>query len=218
MKKYRFFFAISLAVVGCQDYENDIETLNSQITSLSSQLDGLTDVVSDYALLKDKVNPLETKIESIEAEIKENTDALIELGKMNEADDYVPPEDTAAPSIDLFLKKHHNTAWIMTEGSYTEHTLFYNSEESFIKFYDSLSFCDNSSQSVIVAEDQYELYIETSLVASENSNRVTFKRQDSFFIDGKGEYMVRDTEGKYIDTLYRATQSANALWSLWECN
>lgn len=213
MKKYRFFFAISLAVVGCQDYENDIETLNSQITSLSSQLDGLE---SDYALLKDKVNPLESKVESIEAEIKENTDSIEEI--KSKGGDYVPPEDPAAPSPKFFLKRHHNTAWIMTEGSYTEHTLFYNSEESFIKFYDSLSFCDNSSQSVIVAESQYELYIETSLVASENSNRVTFKRQDSFFDDVKGEYMVRETEGKYIDTLYRATQSANALWSMWECN
>tara|TARA_B100001093_G_scaffold94643_1_gene86802 strand:+ start:546 stop:845 length:300 start_codon:yes stop_codon:yes gene_type:complete len=99
----------------------------------------------------------------------------------------------------------------MTEGSYTEHTLFYNSEESFIKFYDSLSFCDNSSQSVIIAQNQYELIIETSLVASENSNRISFKH-NSFFNDwGKGEYMVRETEGKYTDTLYRATQSANAL-------
>ena len=66
-KKYRVFFAISLAVVGCQDYEDDLETLNSQIASLSSQLDG---VVSDYALLKDKVNPLEAQIESIEAQVK----------------------------------------------------------------------------------------------------------------------------------------------------
>tara|TARA_B100001093_G_scaffold94643_1_gene86801 strand:+ start:328 stop:546 length:219 start_codon:yes stop_codon:yes gene_type:complete len=63
----------------------------------------LTDVVSDYALLKDKVNPLESKVESIEAEIKENTAALIELSKSNEAD-YVLPEDTAAPSPDFFLK------------------------------------------------------------------------------------------------------------------
>ena len=214
MKKYRFFFAISLAVVGCQDYDDQYESLENQIIALEMQLDGLTDVVSDYALLKDKVTPLEGQIDSLNAQIKENASALNALEVAIDFDDV---DETDPISIDLFLKKHHNTAWIMTEGSYTEHTLFYNSEESFIKFYDSLSFCDNSSQSVIVAEGQYELYIETSLVASENSNRVTFKRQDSFFIEGKGEYMVRET-GIYKDTLYRATQSANALWSLWECN
>ena len=83
MKKYRFFFAISLAVVGCQDYDDQYSSLESQISALETQLDGLTDVVSDYALLKDKVNPLETKIESVEtqmdslnAQIKENAYAL----------------------------------------------------------------------------------------------------------------------------------------------
>lgn len=110
----------------------------------------------------------------------------------------------------------------MTEESYTEHTLFYNFEESFIKFYDSLSFCDNSLQSVILQQNQTSLYIETSLVASKNSNRILFTH-NSFYGDyANGEYMVRETmvgeTGIYKDTLYRAKKKAEALWSLWECN
>ena len=185
--------------------------MNSQIASLSSQLDG---VVSDYALLKDKVNPLEAQIESIEAQVKENASAFDNaIGDIGFNDVDVPDPISSDP----FLKTHHDTAWIMTEESYTEHTLFYNFEESFIKFYDSLSFCDNSLQSVILQQNQTSLYIETSLVASKNSNRILFTH-NSFYGDyANGEYMVRET-GIYKDTLYRAEKKAEALWSLWECN
>ena len=121
-----------------------------------------------------------------------------------------------------FLKTFHNTAWIMTEESYTDYTLFYNFEESFIKFYDSLSFCDNSSQSVIQIQNQTSLYIETSLVGSKNSNRILFTHCLFYGDCANGEYMVRETmageTGVYKDTLYRAKSKAEALWSLWECN
>ena len=221
-KKYQVFFAISLAVVGCQNYDDDLETLNSQIASLSSQLDGLTDVVSDYALLKDKVNPLEdqiqsieTQMDSIEAQVKENASAFDNFA--------IEFDDEPDPLIyEPFLKTFHNTAWIMTEESYTDYTLFYNFEESFIKFYDSLSFCDNSSQSVIQQQNQTSLYIETSLVGSKNSNRIIFTHCLSYGDCANGEYMVRETmageTGVYKDTLYRAKNEAEALWSLWECS
>ena len=220
MKKL-FLLPILFLVLGCQDYNNNAEfdDLNSQIAALSSQVAGLAQVQSDLASLAGTVATLQSTVASTATAI-EGLDGLAEAVAAIQAAaaDVATSEEVSAISDDLdsaegdladllanssFLKIHDNTAWKMIEETFTEYTLFYNSEESFIKVYDFS--CNDSLQSNKITD------LDTALVVDLNSNTVTFQ----YFADG--EYMVR-TEGTYRDTLYRVESTADALWSELGCD
>ena len=226
MKKL-FLLSILFLVIGCQDYNNNTEfdDLNSQIAALSSQVAGLAQVQNDLASLAERVALLESTVNNFEdaidtivsdrlADIQADIDAI-----ETAVADVASYEEVSAISDDLdsaegdladllanssFLKIHDNTAWKMIEETFTEYTLFYNSEESFIKVHD-FNGCNDSLQSNKITD------LDTVLVVDLNSNTVTFQ----YFADG--EYMVR-TEGTYRDTLYRVESTADALWSELGCD
>ena len=225
MKKL-FLLSILFLVIGCQDYNNNTEfdDLNSQIAELSTQVAGLAQIQNDLASLAGRVALLESTVNNFEdaidtivsdrlADIQADIDAI-----ETAVADVASYEEVSAISDDLdsaegdladllanssFLKIHDNTAWKMIEETFTEYTLFYNSEESFIKVYDFS--CNDSLQSNKITD------LDTVLVVDLNSNTVTFQ----YFADG--EYMVR-TEGTYRDTLYRVESTADALWSELGCD
>ena len=225
MKKL-FLLPILFLVLGCQDYNNEqqFDDLNSQIAELSSQVAGLAQVQSDIASLagrvealqstvNDLVDSIDTAISDELADIKADIDAIEaavpDVASSEEVSAISDEVDAAESDLaDLlanssFLKIHDNTAWKMIEETFTEYTLFYNSEESFIKVYDFS--CNDSLQSNKITD------LDTALVVDLNSNTVTFQ----YFADG--EYMVR-TEGTYRDTLYRVESTADALWSELGCD
>lgn len=208
--------AIALAAVGCQNYDDQFDDLNSQIAALSSQVAGLAQVQSDLASLAGTVSSLQSTVASTATAIEgldglaENVAAIQEsVNETSSSEDLGPTDAEASDLTDLilsdssFLEIHDNTAWKMIEGTFTEYTLFYNSEESFIKVYDFS--CDDSLQSNNLGD------LDTSLIVDLNSNTVIYE----YFADG--EYMVR-TEDIYRDTLYRVEITADALWSELGCD
>ena len=219
MKKL-FLLPILFLVLGCQDYNNDqFDDVDSQIAALSAQVAGLAQVQSDLASLAGTVASLQSTVASTATAI-EGLDGLAEAVAAIQAAvaDVASYEEVSAISDEVdaaeddladllanssFLKIHDNTAWKMIEETFTEYTLFYNSEESFIKVYDFS--CNDSLQSNKITD------LDTALVVDLNSNTVTFQ----YFADG--EYMVR-TEGTYRDTLYRVESTADALWSELGCD
>ena len=225
MKKL-FLLPILFLVLGCQDYNNNAEfdDLNSQIAALSSQVAGLAQIQSDLASLAGRVEAFQSTVNSLEdaidtivsdrlADIQADIDAIetavADVASYEEVSSLSDDLDAAEGDLaDLlanssFLEIHDNTAWKMIEETFTEYTLFYNSEESFIKVYDFS--CNDSLQSNKITD------LDTVLVVDLNSNTVTFQ----YFADG--EYMVR-TEGTYRDTLYRVESTADALWSELGCD
>ena len=218
MKKL-FLLPILFLVIGCQNHDDQFDDLNSQIAALSSQVAGLAQVQSDLASLAGTVASLQSTVASTATAI-EGLDGLAEAVAAIQAAvaDVASYEEVSAISDEVdaaeddladllanssFLKIHDNTAWKMIEETFTEYTLFYNSEESFIKVYDFS--CNDSLQSNKITD------LDTVLVVDLNSNTVTFQ----YFADG--EYMVR-TEGTYRDTLYRVESTADALWSELGCD
>ena len=222
MKKL-FLLPILFLLHSCQNYDDQFDDLNSQIAALSSQVAGLAQVQSDLASLAGTVSSLQSTVASTATAI-EGLDGLAEnVAAIQESfadvatseevsaisDEVDAAEDDLADllAISSFLKIHDNTAWKMIEETFTEYTLFYNSEESFIKVYDFS--CNDSLQSNKITD------LDTALVVDLNSNTVTFQ----YFADG--EYMVRTevrTEGAYRDTLYRVESTADALWSELGCD
>ena len=225
MKKL-FLLPILFLVLGCQDYNNNAEfdDLNSQIAALSSQVAGLAQIQSDLASLAGRVEAFQSTVNSLEdaidtivsdrlADIQADIDAIetavADVASYEEVSSLSDDLDAAEGDLaDLlanssFLEIHDNTAWKMIEETFTEYTLFYNLEESFIKVYDFS--CNDSLQSNKITD------LDTVLVVDLNSNTVTFQ----YFADG--EYMVR-TEGTYRDTLYRVESTADALWSELGCD
>ena len=218
MKKL-FLLPILFLVIGCQNHDDQHDGLNSQIAALSAQVAGLAQVQSDLASLAGTVASLQSTVASTATAI-EGLDGLAEAVAAIQAavadvdtseevsaisDEVDAAEDDLADLLanSSFLKIHNNTAWKMIEETFTEYTLFYNSEESFIKVYDFS--CNDSLQSNKITD------LDTALVVDLNSNTVTFQ----YFADG--EYMVR-TEGTYRDTLYRVESTADALWSELGCD
>ncbi len=192
MKKL-FLLPILFFVLGCQDNNND--DLSSQDLVSSTVVDGLAQVAETVAGLGGA---------DINDEI--DTDAIAE--NLNDSlNDDIEAIEAAVPDVDpfseetiddSFLKIHDNTAWKMIEETFTEYTLFYNSEESFIKVHD-FNGCNDSLQSNIITDSG--IYIEVNL----NTNTVTFE----YFANE--DYMER-VEGIYRDTLSRVESTANALW------
>ncbi len=222
MKKL-FLLPILFLLHSCQNYDDQFDDLNSQIAALSSQVAGLAQVQSDLASLAGTVSSLQSTVASTATAI-EGLDGLAEnVAAIQESfADVATSEEVSAISDEVdaaeddladllanssFLKIHNNTAWKMIEETFTEYTLFYNSDESFIKVYDFS--CNDSLQSNKITD------LDTALVVDLNSNTVTFQ----YFADG--EYMVRTevrTEGTYRDTLYRVESTAEALWSELGCD
>ena len=217
--KNLFLLSILFLVIGCQNYDDQYDDLNSQIAALSAQVAGLAQVQSDLASLAGTVASLQSTVASTATAI-EGLDGLAEAVAAIQAAvaDVASIEEVSAISDEVdaaegdladllanssFLEIHDNTAWKMIEETFTEYTLFYNLEESFIKVYDFS--CNDSLQSNKITD------LDTVLVVDLNSNTVTFQ----YFADG--EYMVR-TEGTYRDTLYRVESTADALWSELGCD
>ena len=222
--KNLFLLSILFLVIGCQDYGDQFDGLESQIAVLSTQVAGLAQVQSDLASLEGTVSSLQSTVNDlvdsidkaisdeladIQADIDAIEAAVADVASSEEVSAISDEVDAAESDLaDLlanssFLKIHHNTAWKMIEETFTEYTLFYNSEESFIKVYDFS--CNDSLQSNKITD------LDTVLVVDLNSNTVTFQ----YFADG--EYMER-TEGTYRDTLYRVESTADALWSELGCD
>ena len=192
MKKL-FLLPILFFVLGCQNNNND------DLIYEDVHVDGLAQIGETIA-----------SMEGADINDEIDTDAIAENlnDSLNDDIEAIQPAVSPIPDKDdSFLKIHDNTAWKMIEETFTEYTLFYNSDESFIKVYDFS--CNDSLQSNKITD------LDTALVVDLNSNTVTFQ----YFADG--EYMVRTevrTEGTYRDTLYRVESTADALWSELGCD
>ena len=94
--------AISLAVVGCQNYDDQFDDLNSQIAALSSQVAGLAQVQSDLASLAGTVSSLQSTVASTATAI-EGLDGLAEnVAAIQESvNDVASSEDVADIASDL---------------------------------------------------------------------------------------------------------------------
>ena len=194
MKKL-FLLPILFFVLGCQDNNNDdLIYQNPDVAGLAKiaetlSLGDLNDEIDTDAIAENLNDSLNDDIEAIEVAVA----------------DANPPDPFSEETIDVsFLKIHDNTAWKMIEETFTEYTLFYNSEESFIKVHD-FNGCNDSLQSNIITDSG--IYIEVNL----NTNTVTFE-----YFAGE-DYMER-VEGIYRDTLSRVESTADALWSELGCD
>ena len=94
--------AISLAVVGCQNYDDQFDDLNSQIAALSSQVAGLAQVQSDLASLAGTVSSLQSTVASTATAI-EGLDGLAEnVAAIQESvNDVASSEEVADIAADL---------------------------------------------------------------------------------------------------------------------
>ena len=69
--------AASAVLVGCQNYDDQFDALNTQITSLKSTVDGLAGVQSDVAALKGLISSLQTEVGSVQSTLASDlADAL----------------------------------------------------------------------------------------------------------------------------------------------
>ena len=202
MKKL-FLLPILFFVLGCQDKNNDDlssqDLVSSTVAGLAQISENIgedlgsleeTDVNNEIDIDGDSLNDEIDAIEAAVADFAANPDAI--------------SEETFDDSLDSFLKIHDNTAWKMIEETFTEYTLFYNSEESFIKVHD-FNGCNDSLQSNIITD--LGIYIQVNL----NTNTVTFE----YFAD---EDYIERVEGIYRDTLSRVESTADALWSKLGCD
>ena len=94
--------AILLAVVGCQNYDDQFDDLNSQIAALSSQVAGLAQVQSDLASLAGTVSSLQSTVASTATAI-EGLDGLAEnVAAIQESvNDVASSEEVADIASDL---------------------------------------------------------------------------------------------------------------------
>ena len=94
--------AIALAAVGCQNYDDQFDDLNSQIAALSSQVAGLAQVQSDLASLAGTVSSLQSTVASTATAI-EGLDGLAEnVAAIQESvNDVASSEDVADLSADI---------------------------------------------------------------------------------------------------------------------
>jgi len=69
--------AASAVLVGCQNYDDQFDALNTQITQLKSTVDGLAGVQSDVAALKGLISSLQTEVGSVQSTLASDlADAL----------------------------------------------------------------------------------------------------------------------------------------------
>jgi len=200
MKKL-FLLPILFFVLGCQDNNN-----NDDLIYQNPDQAGLAQIAETVSL-GDLNNEIDTDAiaENLDDSLNDGIDADAIEAAVADVADTDPPDPFSEETIDdSFLKIHDNTAWKMIEETFTEYTLFYNSEKSFIKVHD-FNGCNDSLQSNITTD--LGIYIEVNL----NTNTVTFE----YFADE--DYMER-VEGIYRDTLSRVESTADALWSELGCD
>ena len=200
MKKL-FLLPILFFALGCQDNNN-----NDDLIYQNPDQAGLAQIAETVSL-GDLNNEIDTDAiaENLDDSLNDGIDADAIEAAVADVADNDPPDPFSEETIDdSFLKIHDNTAWKMIEETFTEYTLFYNSEKSFIKVHD-FNGCNDSLQSNITTD--LGIYIEVNL----NTNTVTFE----YFADE--DYMER-VEGIYRDTLSRVESTADALWSELGCD
>ena len=212
MKKL-FLLPILFFVLGCQNNNNNddltiqdlVRSPQAGVAQIAEKLAGfegavINDEIDDTDAIAENLNDsLNDDIEAADADV---ADADVADADVADADQ---PDSFSEETIDdSFLKIHDNTAWKMIEETFTEYTLFYNSEKSFIKVHD-FNGCNDSLQSNIITD--LGIYIQVNL----NTNTVTFE----YFAD---EDYIERVEGIYRDTLSRVESTADALWSKLGCD
>jgi len=95
--------AASAILVGCQNYDDQFDALNTQITQLKSTVDGLAGVQSDVAALKGLINSLQGAVDSVNSDLSAQlTEALADIEAVEAAvADVASGEDLAAVQEDL---------------------------------------------------------------------------------------------------------------------
>jgi hypothetical protein len=95
--------AASAVLVGCQNYDDQFDALNTQITALKSTVDGLAGVQSDVAALKGLITSLQTEVGSVQSTLSSDlADALAAIEAVEEqVNDVASGEDLAQVQSDL---------------------------------------------------------------------------------------------------------------------
>jgi len=95
--------AASAVLVGCQNYDDQFDSLNTQITALKSTVDGLAGVQSDVAALKGLITSLQTEVGSVQSTLSSDlADALAAIEAVEEqVNDVASGEDLAQVQSDL---------------------------------------------------------------------------------------------------------------------
>jgi hypothetical protein len=95
--------AASDVLVGCQNYDDQFDALNTQITQLNATVDGLAGVQSDVAALKGLINSLQGAVDSVNSDLSAQlTEALADIEAVEAAvADVASGEDLAAVQEDL---------------------------------------------------------------------------------------------------------------------
>ena len=95
--------AASAVLVGCQNYDDQFDSLNTQITALKSTVDGLAGVQSDVAALKGLISSLQTEVGSVQSTLSSDlADALAAIEAVEEqVNDVASGEDLAQVQSDL---------------------------------------------------------------------------------------------------------------------
>ena len=95
--------AASAVLVGCQNYDDQFDALNTQITSLKTQVEGLAGVQSDVAALKGLISSLQGAVDGVNADLSSQLEeALADIEAVEAAvADVASGEDLAAVQADL---------------------------------------------------------------------------------------------------------------------
>ena len=95
--------AASAVLVGCQNYDDQFDALNTQITSLKTQVEGLAGVQSDVAALKGLISSLQGAVDGVNADLSSQLEqALADIDAVEAAvADVASGEDLAAVQADL---------------------------------------------------------------------------------------------------------------------
>ena len=95
--------AASAVLVGCQNYDDQFDALNTQITQLKSTVDGLAGVQSDVAALKGLITSLQTEVGSVQSTLSSDlADALAAIEAVEASvEDVATSEDLNAVQSDV---------------------------------------------------------------------------------------------------------------------
>jgi len=95
--------AASAVLVGCQNYDDQFDSLNTQITALKSTVDGLAGVQSDVAALKGLISSLQTEVGSVQSTLSSDlADALAAIEAVEASvEDVATSEDLSAVQDDV---------------------------------------------------------------------------------------------------------------------
>ena len=95
--------AASAVLVGCQNYDDQFDALNTQITQLKSTVDGLAGVQSDVAALKGLITSLQTEVGSVQSTLSSDLADALEAIEAVEAsvEDVATSEDLNAVQSDV---------------------------------------------------------------------------------------------------------------------